>query len=122
MTGSQGGGGGGDKQFKQPVGPQPGQVTQEFTPLQAGNWQADKKLFVKTCSNLQTLSTDDQKTPMKRYVSTAMWPLVEVGRGDGNDDKEGVGSLQPSKPSIQQEGPIPGYHDCERGIIHQLDE
>ena len=40
------------------------------------------KLFVKTCRNLQTLSVDDQKTPMKRYVSTAMWPLVEVGRGD----------------------------------------
>ena len=40
------------------------------------------KLFVKKCSNLQTLSMDDQKTRMKRYVSTAMWPLVEVGRGD----------------------------------------
>ena len=82
MTGSQGGGGGGDKQFKQPVGPQPGQLTQEFTPLPAENWQADKKLFVKTCSNFQTLSMDDQKTLMKRYVSTAMWLLVEVGRGD----------------------------------------
>ena len=37
VTGSQGRGGGGDKQFKQPVGPQPGQLTQEFTPLQAEN-------------------------------------------------------------------------------------
>ena len=44
MTGSQGGGGGGDKQFKQPVGPQPGQLTQDFTPLQAENWQADMRL------------------------------------------------------------------------------
>ena len=82
VTGSQGGGGGGDKQFKQPVGPQPGQLTQEFTPLQAENWQADMKLFVKTCSNLRTLSMDNQKTPMKRYVSTASWSLVDVGRGD----------------------------------------
>ena len=40
------------------------------------------KLYVKICSNLQTLSVEDQKTLMKRYVSTAMWPLVEVGRGD----------------------------------------
>ena len=82
MTGSQGGGGGGDKQFKQQVGPQPGQLTQEFTPLQAENWQADMKLFVKTCSNLKTLSIEDKKNLLKRYVSTAMWPLVEVGRGD----------------------------------------
>ena len=63
VTGSRGGGGGGDKQFKQPVGPQPGQLTQEFTPLQAENWQADMKLFVKTSSNLHTLSMDNQKTP-----------------------------------------------------------
>ena len=56
--------------------------TQAFTPLQAENWQADMKLYVKTCSNLQTLSVEDRRTPMKRYMSTAMWPLVEVGRGD----------------------------------------
>ena len=62
--------------------PQPGQLTQEFTPLKAENWQADMKLYVKTCSNLQTLSVKAKKTLMKRYVSTAMWPLVEVGRGD----------------------------------------
>ena len=40
------------------------------------------KLYVKTCSNLQSLSIKDQKTLMKRFVSTALWPLVELGRGD----------------------------------------
>ena len=40
------------------------------------------KLFVKTFSNLQGLSIEDQKTLMKRFVSTALWPLVELGRGD----------------------------------------
>ena len=66
LTGAQGGSGGGDKQFKQPAGPHPEKISQEFTPLQAENWQADMKLFVKTCSNLQVLSIEDQKTLMKR--------------------------------------------------------
>ena len=82
ITRSQGGGGGGDKQLKQPVGPQPGKLSQEFTPLQAENWQADMRIYVKTCSNLQSLSIEDQKTLMKRFVFTALWPLVELGRGD----------------------------------------
>ena len=56
LTGAQGGSGGGDKQFKQPAGPHPEKISQEFTPLQADNWQADMKLYVKTCSNLQALS------------------------------------------------------------------
>ena len=77
ITGFQGGNGGGDKQFKQAAGPQPEKLSQE-----AENWQADMKLYVKTCSNLQLLSIEDQKTLMKRFVSTALWPLVEMGRGD----------------------------------------
>ena len=83
LTGSQqGGSGGGDKQFKQPAGPQPERSSQEFTPLQAENWQGDMKLFVKTCSNLQVLSIEDQKTLMNRFVSTSLWPLLELGRGE----------------------------------------
>ena len=33
--------------------------------------------------NLQVLSIKDQKTLMKRFVSTSLWPLLELGRGDG---------------------------------------
>ena len=33
--------------------------------------------------NLQVLSIEDQKTLMKRFVSTSLWPLLELGRGDG---------------------------------------
>ena len=40
-------------------------------------------LFVKTCSNIQVLSIEGQQTLMKRFVSTSLWPLVELGRGDG---------------------------------------
>ena len=40
------------------------------------------KRYVKTCSNLQSLSIEDQKTLMKRFVYTALRPLVELGRGD----------------------------------------
>ena len=31
---------------------------------------------------LQVLSIEDQKTLMNRFVSTSLWPLLELGRGD----------------------------------------
>ena len=40
------------------------------------------RLFVKTCSNLQVLSIEDQRTLMKSFVHTALWPLVELDRAD----------------------------------------
>ena len=43
------------------------------------------KLFVKTCSNIQVLSTDELRTLMKRFVATSLWPLVELGRADSMD-------------------------------------
>ena len=79
-TGSRGGEG--DKMFKVPTGPTPDRISLEYTPLQAMNWRADMNLFLKTCNNLQVLSNEEQTTLIKRYVSTAMWPLVEVERGD----------------------------------------
>ena len=86
MIGSQqGGGGGGDKQFKQPTGAHLDRTSTEFTPLMAGNWQGDMKLFIKTCSNIHVLSTDEQKTLMKLFVSTSFWPLVELNRADSMD-------------------------------------
>ena len=54
----------------------------EYTPLQADNWKADMKLFVKTCSNLQVLSIEDQRTLMKRFVHKDLWPIVELDRAD----------------------------------------
>ena len=82
LTGARGGSGGGDKQFKQPAGPLPEKNSLEYTPLQADNWKADMKLFVKTCSNLQVLSIEDQRTLMKRFVHKDLWPLVELDRAD----------------------------------------
>ena len=32
--------------------------------------------------NLQVLSIEDQKTLMNCFVSTSLWPLLELGRGD----------------------------------------
>ena len=40
------------------------------------------KLYVKTCSSLLSLSIEDQNTLMKCFVSTALWPFMELGRGD----------------------------------------
>ena len=83
VTGSQkGGGGGGDKQFKQPTGAHPDRISSEFTPLMAENWQEDMHLFMKTCSNMDILSSSEQKTLMKRFVSTALWAMVELNSAD----------------------------------------
>ena len=81
LTGSQqGGGGGGDKQFKQTIGAHPDRISSEFTPLMAVNWQGDMHLFIKTCSNINVLSSGEQKTLMQRFVSTALWPMVELNK------------------------------------------
>ena len=78
--------------FKLPTGPLPEPISLEYTPLQADNWKAHMKLFVKTCSNLQVVSIEDQRTLMKRFVNTALWPLVELDRGDemGSMIKKGL--------------------------------
>ena len=81
-TGSRGTGGEGEKMFKLPTGPLPEKISLEYTPLQADNWKADMKLFLKTCTNMQVLSIEEQTTLVKRYVETSMWPLVELERGD----------------------------------------
>ena len=79
VTGSQKeGGGGGDKQFKQPTGAHPDRISSEFTPLMAENWQGDMRLFIKTCSNMDIILSSEQKTLMKSFVSTALWPMVEL--------------------------------------------
>ena len=83
VTGSQKRGGGvGDKQFKQPTGAHPDRISSEFTPLMAENWQEDMHLFMKTCSNMDSLSSSEQKTLMKRFVSTALWAMVELNSAD----------------------------------------
>ena len=81
-TGSRGTGEEGEKMFKLPTGPLPEKISLEYTPLQADNWKADMKLFLKTCTNMQVLSIEEQTTLVKRYVETSMWPLVELERGD----------------------------------------
>ena len=68
--------------FKLPTGTLPEKISLEHTPLQADNWKADMKLFLKTCTNMQVLSIEEQTTLVKRFVETSMWPLVELDRGD----------------------------------------
>ena len=60
LTGSQRRGGGGEKQFKQPQGSHPDRISSEYTPLMAQNWAADMMLYIKTCSNLEILSTAEE--------------------------------------------------------------
>ena len=68
----------GEKQFKMSTGAHPERITSEFTPLMAESWEGDMKLFIKTCSNIDILSSSEQRTLMKRFVPTALWPQVEV--------------------------------------------
>ena len=39
-------------------------------------------LLIKTCSDIDILSSNEQRTLMKRFVSTALWPMVELNRAD----------------------------------------
>ena len=83
ITGSQRGGAReGEKQFKQPQGAHPERISSEFTHLMAENWAGDMRLYIKTCSNIDILSCEEQKTLMKRFVSTALLPMVELNRAD----------------------------------------
>ena len=43
---------------------------------------ANLKDNIQMIINLQVLSIEDQKTLMNRFVSTSLWPLLEMGRGD----------------------------------------
>ena len=61
----------GEKQFKMPTGAHTERISSEFTPLMAENWEGDMKLFKKNLFS-------KQRTLMKRFVSTALWPQVEV--------------------------------------------
>ena len=40
------------------------------------------RLFIKTCSNIDIISSDKQRTLMNSYVSTALWAMVELSRED----------------------------------------
>ena len=83
LTGSQREGGGGEeRQFKHPQGAHSDRISSEFTPLMAQNWAALMRLYIKTCSNLEILSTDEQWTLCKIFVSPALWPMVELNRSD----------------------------------------
>ena len=62
----------GEKPFKQPKGSHPDRISLEYTPLMPQNWAADKRLYIKTCSNLEILSTDKQRTLCKKFVNPAL--------------------------------------------------
>ena len=40
------------------------------------------RLYIKTCSNLEILSTEEQRTFCKMFVNPALWSTVEFLRGD----------------------------------------
>ena len=68
----------GEKQFKMPMGAHPERISSECIPLMAENWEGDMKLFIKTCSIMDILSSSEQRTLMKHFVSMALWPQVKV--------------------------------------------
>ena len=121
-TGNRGAGGEGEKMFKLPTGPLPEKISLEYTPLQADNWKADMKLFLKTCTNMQVLSIEEQTTLVKRYVETSMWPLVELDRGDEivTMIKKNRGRLRLSGPKVCKKGEISGSYDFEGRELREL--
>ena len=70
------------QKFKQPKGAHPERISSEFTPLMAENLAGDMRLSIKTCSNFDILSSIEQKTLMKQFVSMALWPMVELSSTD----------------------------------------
>ena len=48
----------------------------------AQNWAADMRLFIKTCSNLEVLSVQEQRTLCKNFVNLSLWSQIEFFRGD----------------------------------------
>ena len=48
----------------------------------AQNWAADMRLFIKTCSNLEVLSVQKQRTLCKKFVKLSLWSQIEFFRGD----------------------------------------
>ena len=81
----------GEKQFKMPKGAHPDRISSEFTTLMAGN-----------CSNLNILSTGEQCTLMKRFVSTGLWPQVEVNSADSMEIMvRKVGAYEPMSGKFQ---------------------
>ena len=77
-----------------------GKISSEYRPLMAQNWAADMRLYIKTCSNLEILSTEEQRTLCKKLVNLALWSQVEFLRGDNMEVmvmrvEEAFNSLQP---------------------------
>ena len=66
----------------------------------AQNWAADMRLYIKICSNLEILSTEEQRTLCKKFVNLALWSTVEFLRGDNMEVmvkrvEEAFNKLQP---------------------------
>ena len=55
-----------------------GKVAKNLTDRRFAKFKDDIQMII----NLQVLSIEDQKTLMNRFVSTSLWPLLELGRGD----------------------------------------
>ena len=59
------------------------------------------RLYIKTCSNLEILSTEEQRTLCKKFVNPALWSTVEFLRGDNMEVmvkrvEEAFNRLQPA--------------------------
>ena len=53
----------------------------------AENLARDMRLSIKTCSNIDILSSSEQKTLIKQFVSMALWPMVELSSTDSMEVK-----------------------------------
>ena len=65
-----------EKQFKQPTGVLPDNISSDYTPLMTQDWASNMRLYIKTCSNLDILSRTEQRTLCRRFVDPALWSQV----------------------------------------------
>ena len=48
----------------------------------ARDWVSEMRLYLKRCSNLDSLSCADQKTMSKRFVEKSLWREINVARSE----------------------------------------
>ena len=65
-----------EKQYKLPTRVHLEKISAEFTPLMGKQWAEDMRLYIRTCSNLEILSTADQRTVCNCFVNSTLWSHV----------------------------------------------
>ena len=65
----------------------PSRIWRDFTPLLEKERGNEMRFYVRGCSNLETLTRDEQKTLCKKFVEPLLWSQVLFHSGDDMSQK-----------------------------------